>query len=189
MKRINAPFTHTKIKQLNTGDRVLISGVIATGRDQIHKLLYSGTECDLLRNCGAVYHCGPVMINKKSKWQVHAAGPTTSIREEPYMPYIIRNFHLKLIIGKGGMGFNTQQACMKYQCVYIDVIGGAAQLLAKQVKEIMDVRYLEQFGMAEAMWVFKVVDLPGLVTIDTKGKNLHRKIEEESVKIENKLLK
>ena len=72
-------------------------------------------------------HCGPVMVKKKGKWVATAAGPTTSIREEPYQAGIIERLGVRGVIGKGGMGEKTRIACEKFGCVYFHAVGGAGE--------------------------------------------------------------
>ncbi len=145
------------VKKLKKGDQVLFSGEIVTARDMAHKWLFEKKpKLSLI----GIFHCGPIVKGK----EVIAAGPTTSIREEPYMADIIKRYKLKVIIGKGGMGEKTQKACKKYGCVYLSAIGGCAQLIADCVK-VKGVSKLE-FGPTEAMWKLEVKDLPAVVLID-----------------------
>ena len=126
---------------------------------------------------GILYHCGPVVLkDEQGEWKVTAAGPTTSIREEPYQWQIIRDFGVRGVIGKGGMGAKTQAACKEYGCVYLHGIGGAAQVLAECIKKVRNVYFLEKFGSPEAIWELEVVDFPAVVTIDAHGSSLHKEI-------------
>jgi fumarate hydratase class I len=124
---LEAPFTEEKIRSLKVGDMVEITGLIYTGRDAVHKWLHDGNEPPFSLKNSILYHCGPVVLKKKGKWVVTAAGPTTSIREEPYQAGIIEKFGIRAVIGKGGMGEKTRLACEKFGCVYLHAIGGAAQ--------------------------------------------------------------
>jgi len=174
------PFTREKIRRLKVGERVLLSGRIYTGRDRLHKFLAEGGPAPVSLKNGAIYHCGPVMIREKEKWLVRAAGPTTSIREEPYMAAIIKQHGLTVIIGKGGMGEGTRQACCRYGCVYLHAVGGAAQVLADTVKNVSGVHFRDTFGPTEALWELEVVDFPCLVTMDAHGHSLHAMIAKRS---------
>jgi tartrate dehydratase beta subunit/fumarate hydratase class I family protein len=87
--------------------------------------LHKGHELDVIRN-GVIYHCGSVVLEEEGNHRVLAAGPTTSIREEPYQANLIKRFGIKAIIGKGGMGPGTLEACKEHGCVYLHAIGGAA---------------------------------------------------------------
>jgi fumarate hydratase class I len=180
MIRLEAPFTEDKIRALKVGDMVEITGVVFTGRDAVHKWLHEGNEPPVSFKDGIIYHCGPVVMKKKGKWVVTAAGPTTSIREEPYQAGIIEKHGLRAVIGKGGMGEKTRQACQKFGCVYLHAIGGAAQVLAEAIKEVQDVHGYDQFGSPEAIWELRVEGFSAVVTIDAHGNSLHKEIEAQS---------
>jgi fumarate hydratase class I len=183
MTTLTFPFTEEKIRALKVGDEVLISGVIYTGRDAVHKYLHEGGELPpevSLRN-GILYHCGPVVMKQADgSWKATAAGPTTSIREEPYQWQVIRDFGLRGVIGKGGMGDRTLAACREHGCVYLHAIGGAAQVLAERIKQVRNVYMMEKFGAPEAIWEFEVEDFPSVVTIDSHGRSLHAEIFAQS---------
>jgi len=183
MTKLTLPFTEEKIRALKVGDEVLISGVVFTGRDAVHKYLHEGgalPEGVSFRD-GIIYHCGPVMMKQADgSYQCTAAGPTTSIREEPYQWQVIRDFGLRGVIGKGGMGAKTQAACKEYGCVYLHGIGGAAQVLAECVKKVRNVYFLEKFGSPEAIWELAVEDFPAVVTIDAHGNSLHETVWNQS---------
>jgi fumarate hydratase class I len=180
MIRLEAPFTEEKVRALKVGDMVEITGMIFTGRDAVHKWLHDGNEPPISFKDGIIYHCGPVVMKKGGKWVVTAAGPTTSIREEPYQAGIIEKHGLRGVIGKGGMGEKTRQACQKFGCVYLHAIGGAAQVLAEAIKEVKNVHGYEQFGSPEAIWELRVEGFSAVVTIDAHGNSLHKDIEAES---------
>lgn len=178
--KLEYPFTEEKIRALKVGDQVLISGVIYTGRDAVHKYLYDGGKPPVSLRDAIIYHCGPVVIKQGGCWKVAAAGPTTSTREEPYQGDIIKKFGVRGVIGKGGMGPRTVAACKEYGCVYLHAVGGAAQVLAECVKEVKNVYMMEEFGSPEAIWEFAVEDFPATVTIDAHGNSLHADILEKS---------
>jgi len=177
---LQAPITEEQIRQLKVGDVVIINGDMYTGRDALHKYLMDhDAPVDL--NGGIIYHCGPVMLkNKEGKWEVKAAGPTTSIREEPYQGEIIKKFGIRAVIGKGGMGEKTLKALKEHGAVYLNAIGGAAQYYAESVKQVEDVYFLEEFGIPEAMWHFKVSGFAAIVTMDAHGNSLHEEVEKSS---------
>jgi tartrate/fumarate subfamily iron-sulfur-dependent hydro-lyase beta chain len=179
MISISAPFTDEKIRALKVGDEVGITGTIFTGRDAVHKYLHEGGGLPpgvKLRD-GILYHCGPVVIkDEQGNWKVTAAGPTTSIREEPYQADIIEKFGVRGIIGKGGMGEKTLAACNRFGCVYLHAIGGAAQVLAECIKRVRAVYFMERFGAPEAIWELDVEDFPAVVTMDSHGNSLHRDV-------------
>jgi fumarate hydratase class I len=179
MIKLTFPFTEEKIRALKVGDEVLIFGVVFTGRDAVHKYLHDGGKLPSGVNLrdGILYHCGPVMMkDEQGNWKATAAGPTTSIREEPYQAKIIKEFGLRGIIGKGGMGDKTLAACKEFGCVYLHAVGGAAQVLAECIKRVRNVYMMEQFGAPEAIWEFEVEDFPAVVTIDAHGNSLHKDV-------------
>jgi fumarate hydratase class I len=175
---LKTPLTDADIRKLKVGDVVLLDGVVFTGRDAVHKYLHDGGELDAIRN-GVVYHCGPVVLKDGGEYRVVAAGPTTSIREEPYQAALIKRFGVKAVIGKGGMGAETQKACQEHGCVYLHGIGGAAQIYAQCVERVLSVR-LEQFGSPEAVWELQVRNFPAVVTIDAHGNNLQQVVTDKS---------
>jgi fumarate hydratase subunit beta len=175
---LTPPFTETAIRALKTGDEVAITGVIFTGRDAVHKYLHEGGElpAGVTFENGILYHCGPVVLKEHDQWKVVAAGPTTSTREEPYQAEIIRRFHLRGVIGKGGMGDRTLAACKEFGCVYLHAVGGAAQVLAERIVRVRNVHFLEKFGSPEAIWELEVQDFPAVVTMDSHGRSLHHEV-------------
>ena len=185
MTSLSAPFTAEKIRALKVGDAVELTGILYTGRDAVHKYLHEGGALPPEVNLrdGILYHCGPVVIkDANGEWKVTAAGPTTSIREEPYQWQVIRDFGLRGVIGKGGMGERTLDACQKYGCVYLHAIGGAAQVLAECIKKVRNVYMLEKFGAPEAIWELEVERFPVVVTMDSHGGSLHDQVLAESRK-------
>ncbi|MDP6380273.1 MAG: FumA C-terminus/TtdB family hydratase beta subunit [Phycisphaerae bacterium] len=189
---LEEPFTAEAVRGLSVGDVVRISGTVFTARDAVHKYLFEGGRPPVSLKNSIIYHCGPVMIKQRNVpfrrsfggggWAVKAAGPTTSAREEPYMPRLIERFGIRAIIGKGGMGPGTLEACAKFGCVYLSAVGGAAQVLAASIKEVKNVYMLEEFGSAEAIWEFRVEDFPTIVTMDTRGRSLHAEVLADSEK-------
>ncbi len=176
--RLTTPLTEEDVRGLKSGDVVLISGIVNTARDAVHKFLFDGGGLDSIHG-SVIYHCGPVVIKDGDEHRVLAAGPTTSIREEPYQAEIIRRFGIKAVMGKGGMGEKTRQACQEHGCVYLHGIGGAAQVYAQCVEKVLDVS-LEEFGSPEAVWKLQVKDLPAVVTMDAHGRSLHQEVSQHS---------
>ena len=172
---LEAPLTEEKVRSLKVGDVILIRGEIYTGRDAVHAwLMKNPPPVDL--NGAVLYHCGPVMLQENGKWKVKGAGPTTSIREEPYQADVIKRYGVRAVIGKGGMGPKTLAALKEFGAVYLNGIGGAAQYYARTVKEVLDVNLME-FGIPEAMWHLRVHDFAAIVTMDAHGNSLHADIE------------
>ena len=172
---LTPPLTEAQMRALKVGDVVLLTGDLYTGRDNVHKhLMKNPPPVDL--NGAALYHCGPVMLKEGDRWMVKAAGPTTSIREEPYQADVIKRYGVRAVIGKGGMGQKTSDALKEFGAVYLNAIGGAAQYYARTVREVVDVNWME-FGIPEAMWHIRVQNFAAIVTMDAHGNSLHRDIE------------
>jgi fumarate hydratase class I len=175
---LQAPLTEEAVRSLKVGDVVLVSGRMFTGRDAVHShLMKHEPPADL--NGSVLYHCGPVVVKEGDGWRVTAAGPTTSIREEPYQGEIIKRYGVRAVIGKGGMGAKTLAALKEHGAVYLNAIGGAAQFYARAITKVDGVSLLE-FGTPEAMWHLQVHDFPAIVTMDAHGNSLHKDIEQES---------
>jgi fumarate hydratase class I len=183
MIQLTYPFTEAQVRALKVGDEVSISGVLFTGRDAVHKYLHEGGSlpAGVSFKDGIIYHCGPVMMPQADgSWKCTAAGPTTSIREEPYQWQIIRDFGVRGVIGKGGMGKKTSEGLQKTGAVYLHATGGAGSLLAERVKRVVDVKMLEEFGSPEAFWIIEVEDFPLVVTMDSHGGSLHEIVAQQS---------
>src|SRR5688572_11663710 len=177
---LTAPLTEAAVRSLKVGDVVLLSGPMFTGRDAVHAYLMKHDPPVDLRG-SMLYHCGPVVVKEGDSWRVTAAGPTTSIREEPYQGEIIRRYGVRAVIGKGGMGAKTLAALKEHGAVYLNAIGGAAQFYARTITGVDGVSLLE-FGTPEAMWHLQVKDFAAIVTMDAHGNSLHKDIEQESGK-------
>ena len=172
--RLEPPLDEEKVRALKVGDVVLINGPLVTGRDAVHHyLMHNDSPTDL---GGAIlYHCGPVMIKQGKTWRTNAAGPTTSIREEPYEADIIKRFGIRAVMGKGGMGKKTLAALQEFGAVYLHAIGGAAQFYARCLPKVLGVDLLE-LGTPEAMWRFEAKDFVAIVTMDSHGNSLHEDV-------------
>ena len=177
---LQAPIDEATIRSLNVGDVVLISGRVYTGRDAVHSYLMKHEPPVDLRG-GVLYHCGPVVKKDGDTWTVTAAGPTTSMREEPYQAEIIGRYGVRVVMGKGGMGARTLAGLKEHGAVYLNAIGGAAQFYARCITGVDDVSLLE-LGTPEAMWHLQVHEFPAIVTMDAKGNSLHQVVEQESGK-------
>jgi fumarate hydratase class I len=204
MHNLTLPLSDDAIRGLKVGDPVTLTGTMLTGRDTVHKWMIDtfiknnrspqGDDEEVyqaiqpLLDGGAIYHCGPVVTGLDSgDYAFVAAGPTTSIREEPYQGDVMRHFNIRAVIGKGGMGPKTLEACGQVPGVYLHAIGGAATLIARSVEKVSGVYKLD-FGVPEAMWVIQVKDFPAVVTMDSHGGSLHAQIEQDSrIKLEELL--
>jgi fumarate hydratase class I len=170
------PYAEDAVRALRVGDAVRLSGLLFVGRDRLHKHLAEGGACPVDLRDGGIYHCGPVALKRGRSWAITAAGPTTSIREEPYMAGIIRDYGVRLVIGKGGMGKRTLAACREHGCVYLHAVGGAACYHASCVRRVRAVHFADTFGLAEALWELEVDGLEAVVTMDSTGASLHDRV-------------
>ncbi|CAM3450777.1 fumarate hydratase [Marinicrinis lubricantis] len=176
---LKTPLTEEQVRQLKVGDVVILNGPLYTGRDALHKYLMDhDAPVDL--NGAVIYHCGPVMMKDGEEWKVKAAGPTTSIREEPYQGDIMKKFGIRAVIGKGGMGAKTLAALKEHGGVYLNAIGGAAQYYADAIQKVTGVDFME-FGIPEAMWHMEVQNFAAIVTMDSHGNSLHADVEKDSL--------
>jgi fumarate hydratase, class I len=175
---LRAPLSESDVRTLKVGDVVLISGELYTGRDAVHAyLMKNPPPVDM--HGAVLYHCGPVMLKNGDEWTVKAAGPTTSSREEPYQADVIRNYGVRAVIGKGGMGKKTLAALKECGAVYLNGIGGAAQYYARTIEKVLGVHLID-FGIPEAMWHLRVNNFVAIVTMDAHGNSLHADVEKET---------
>jgi len=193
---LHIPISEETIRSLHVGDQVRLYGIAVTARDAAHKyvedtFLHSAAipeseraihdELKRLWQGGVMYHCGPVVSKDGAgRWHFVSAGPTTSIREEPYEADVIAHFGLRAVIGKGGMGPKTLAACKEYGAVYLHAVGGAATLIADSVKEVVTVFKRDELGSPEAFWVIRIEGFSAVVTMDSHGQSLHEQVFQES---------
>jgi len=175
---LRSPLSEADVRALKVGDVVLITGEVYTGRDAVHAHLMKNSP-PVNMSGSILYHCGPVMLKDGDQWKVKAAGPTTSSREEPYQADIIRNYGVRAVIGKGGMGKKTLAALKDSGAVYLNAIGGAAQYYARSIDKVLGV-HLMDFGIPEAMWHLHVSNFVAIVTMDAHGNSLHAEVEKET---------
>ena len=204
MRSITIPISDDTIRNLKVGEPVALSGVMLTGRDTVHKWMIDtfiqgsrqpqGDDLQVyeaikpLLAGGIIYHCGPVVSGLDTKdYRFVAAGPTTSIREEPYQGDVMKHFNIKGVIGKGGMGPKTLAACRDVPGVYLHAVGGAASLIAQSVKKVLEVYKLD-FGVPEAMWVIEVNNFPAVVTMDAHDNSQHAVVADRSQAVLEELL-
>jgi fumarate hydratase class I len=183
MAELRLPTDEKTVRDLEVGMGVELTGRMITGRDAAHQWLIEDFRADVAPYLEGtvIYHCGPVVGQKDDgSWEFLAAGPTTSIREEPYQADVIARYGLRGVIGKGGMGPKTLAGLAASGAVYLHAVGGAAQVLAEAVKKVERVFMLEEFGVPEALWVLEVEKFPVMVTMDSHGGSLHVEVEETS---------
>lgn len=172
IKRISTPLTDEKVKDLKSGDSILLSGVIYTARDAAHKrlvkLLDEGKELPIDIKDSVIYFVGPSPT--KPGYAIGSAGPTTSYRMDAYSPRLL-DLGLKGMIGKGKRNKDVIDSMIKNTAVYFGAIGGAAALIARSITKCDIVAY-EDLG-AEAIRRLEIKDMPLTVVIDSEGNNLY----------------
>ena len=177
--RLATPLGEEQVRSLRVGDTVELSGRLYTGRDAVHHRLHEGVKPPVDLRGQVIYHCGPVMVKEGDRWSCRGAGPTTSSREEPYQWEVIRDHGIRGVIGKGGMGAKTLEACRQHGCVYLHAIGGAAQVCAERITRVDGVDWMD-LGSPEAIWHLWVEAFPVIVTIDSHGGSLHQQVLDAS---------
>lgn len=185
-KVLPVPLREEDVRALKVGDVVCLTGHIFTARDMVHlklrELLDAGKPMPRDFNGAVIFHAGPVCLREPDgSWRLNVIGPTTSIRMEPHADAVGR-MGVRALIGKGGMGQDTLDACGKYGYVYLQAAPGCAAQLAQGVRSVGDVLWLE-FGMPEAMWDLQTIEFgPFVVGMDTHGKSIYRDLREAALK-------
>jgi tartrate/fumarate subfamily iron-sulfur-dependent hydro-lyase beta chain len=175
---LKTPIAEADVRKLKVGDVVYVSGEhIYTARDEAHhralELAKKGEKPPVDFEGSVVYHVGPVAMQKDGKWQIVAAGPTTSARIELFEDEFLRKFKARIIVGKGGMGPKTLAALKEVGAVYCSYTGGCGALAAKGLKEVRAYEW-QDLGMPEALWVITAEEFgPLLVTMDSHGNSIH----------------
>lgn len=173
-KILTTPIKDADLLDLNVGDVVYLTGHIVTCRDVAHRrLIELKRELPVDLEGGAIFHAGPIVRKKpEGTFEMVSIGPTTSMRMEKFEKEFIKQTGVKLIVGKGGMGPETEAGCKEYTAVHAIFPGGCAVLAATQVEEIEAAEW-QDLGMPETLWVNRVKEFgPLIISIDTKGKNL-----------------
>jgi fumarate hydratase subunit beta len=171
-KRLKTPLTSEDVLSLKAGDAVLISGIIYGARDAAHKRLIEEYEktgklpFDLKGQI--IYYVGPSPA--KPGKVIGSAGPTTSIRMDPYTPKMLE-LGVKATIGKGERNEEVKEAMKKYKAVYLATVGGAGALIAQRIKSVRIIAY-EDLG-PEAITEMVVEDFPAIVAVDAYGNDLY----------------
>ncbi len=172
--RISTPIGD-EARKLRIGDVLFISGTVVTARDAAHRraleILNKGEKLPIDLRGLVVYHMGPIVRKVGDEWKVYSAGPTTSTRLETYEAEFLEKTGAKVIVGKGGMGAKTAEACKRLGTAYAIYTGGAGALAAKSIRKVKGVEWLD-LGSPEALWILEVEDFgPLTVIIDPEGRN------------------
>ncbi len=187
--RLKTPISEEDVRKLRVGDIVYLDGIMVTGRDQVHRraleLASKGEKDKMPMNLEgiALYHCGPIVKKIDDEWKIFGFGPTTSARMDSVEADFIREFGVRLIIGKGGMFEKTTEGMKKYGAAYLAYPGGTSAVATSAVKRVVDVHWLD-LGTPEAMWVVEVENFgPTMVAIDSHGNNLFTDVLNKAKKV------
>lgn len=190
--KLQSPIDEATARSLKVGDMVLVSGLVLTGRDRVHKFLYEQRpkpeDIPFQLEGGIIYHCGPLIERSDGGYRFVVGGPTTSMRMEPYEWFLIEHYGIRAVIGKGGLGQRSLEAMVKHGAVYLHTVSGAGTLLAEKIVSVEGV-WKEEFGLPEAMWALRVQDLPAIVTMDSHGRSIHEEIKKATQENLERLLK
>jgi L(+)-tartrate dehydratase beta subunit len=173
-KTLTTPITDDQLEGLEIGDVVYLTGILVTCRDVAHRrLIEQGRELPVDLRGGAIFHAGPIVRPDGSGGhEMVSIGPTTSMRMEKFEREFIQRTGVKLVVGKGGMGMETQAGCVENKAVHAIFPGGCAVLAATKVEAIEAVEWTD-LGMPESLWVNRVRDFgPLIISIDVRGNNL-----------------
>ncbi len=188
--RLQIPVSESDARRLKVGDIVHLSGVLHTMRDMGHRRLIDmtkrGEKPPFELREGAIWHCGPITRKIGDKWEIVAAGPTSSSRFTELGAEVVKQFQVRITVGKGNMGPAMVGALKETGGVYLLATGGCAAIYAKQVVEVENVHWLD-LGMPEAIWVLRVNNLgPLVVGIDSQGNALAKMVGDRvRTRIEN----
>ena len=173
-KVLNTPISSEDIKDIRIGDIIYISGTIVTCRDVAHRrLIEEGIPLPVDLHGLAIFHAGPIVKDHgNDEYEMISIGPTTSMRMEKFEKEFIEQTGVKLIVGKGGMGKNTEEGCKEHKALHLVYPAGNAVYAARKVDRIKEVHWTD-LGMPESLWVSEVTEFgPLIVSIDTEGNNI-----------------
>ena len=174
--RFTTQVSKEQILSLHTGEVVYLTGKIFTARDKAHQLILNIPRKKIPTEIRGLplYHCGPLVTRKEGHWQVISAGPTTSRRMESSETAVMQKLNVRLLIGKGGMGPATAMALQRQPGIYLAYTGGAGVFAAEQITGVLDVLWLDELGMADAVWLLEVREFgPLVVAMDAHGASLY----------------
>lgn len=173
-KILTTPISAEDLADIHIGDLVYLNGSMTTCRDVAHRrLVEAGRELPVDVRDAAILHAGPIIRTlKDGKYEIVSVGPTTSMRMEKFEKEFVEQTGVRVIIGKGGMGPNTEYACKNFKAIHCVFPAGNAVVAAVAVEEIVDAQWLD-LGMPETLWHCRVKEFgPLIVSIDTQGRNL-----------------
>ncbi|MDP9742270.1 UNVERIFIED_ORG: L(+)-tartrate dehydratase beta subunit [Bacillus sp. B2I3] len=184
-KVLTTPIKDEDLKDIRIGDIIYLTGTLVTCRDIAHRrLIEEKIPLPVDLKGKAIFHAGPIVRDLgNEKYEIVSIGPTTSMRMEKFEKEFIEETGVKLIVGKGGMGKNTEEGCKNHKALHLVYPAGNAVYAATKVEQIRDVHW-KDLGMPESLWVCEVNEFgPLIVSIDTEGNNI---FEENKVEFNKK---
>jgi L(+)-tartrate dehydratase beta subunit len=184
-KVLNTPIKDEDLKDIRIGDIIYLTGTIVTCRDVAHRrLIEEKIPLPVDLKGKAIFHAGPIVRDHgNEEYEIISIGPTTSMRMEKFEKEFIEETGVKLIVGKGGMGKNTEEGCRNHKALHLVFPAGNAVYAATKVEQITEVHW-KDLGMPESLWVCEVNEFgPLIVSIDTEGNNI---FEENKVEFNRK---
>ena len=173
-KILTTPIKSEDLEGIKAGDIIYLNGYIITCRDVAHRRLIEGKrQLPVDLNGIAIFHAGPIVKDHgDDKFEMISVGPTTSMRMEKFEKEFVEQTGVKVIVGKGGMGPNTEAACREQKAIHCVFPAGCAVLAATEVEEIERAEWRD-LGMPETLWVCRFKEFgPLIVSIDTEGRNM-----------------
>ena len=184
-KVLTTPIKDEDLKDIQIGEIIYLTGTIVTCRDVAHRrLIEEKIPLPVDLRGKAIFHAGPIVRNLgDEKYEIISIGPTTSMRMEKFEKEFIEETGVKLIVGKGGMGKNTEEGCKTNKALHLVFPAGNAVFAATKVEQITEVHW-KDLGMPESLWVCEVNEFgPLIVSIDAEGNNIY---EENKVEFNKK---
>ncbi|MCK1983618.1 MULTISPECIES: L(+)-tartrate dehydratase subunit beta [Peribacillus] len=184
-KVLTTPIKDEDLRDIRIGDIIYLSGTLVTCRDVAHRrLIEEKIPLPVDLKGKAIFHAGPIVRDLgKEQYEIVSIGPTTSMRMEKFEKEFIEETGVKLIVGKGGMGKNTEEGCKNHKALHLVYPAGNAVYAATKVEQIREVHW-KDLGMPESLWVCEVNEFgPLIVSIDTEGNNI---FEENKVEFNKK---
>lgn len=178
-KVLITPVSAEDLEGINAGDVVWLDGDLVTCRDVAHRRLVEyGRELPYDVRDKVILHAGPITrpienaAEGEPDYEMVSVGPTTSMRMEKFEYEFVERTGVRVIVGKGGMGPNTERACKEFGAIHCVFPAGWAVVAATEVERIAE-HHWDELGMPETLWCCKVKEFgPLIVSIDSNGRNL-----------------
>ena len=181
---LKGPLTEEDVKKLKLGDTVYISGECFTCRSRLQKYIFDeGNKLPFsTEGRNILIHNGPIVVKENGKWRLVSFMPTSSIRFEKWGAKSVKEWNLKMIVGKTTMGKETADMMKEMKCVHVSPRSVSPNLWIDSI-EVQDVYLYDELGRIEAAWFFKLNDIgPFVVDIDCEGNNYFDRLDEDILK-------